>query len=264
MSGTLSIVGLGPGRAEWCLPEVAERIANATDLVGYGPYLDMVTGPTSARRHRSGNRVEAHRATVALDLAETGGRVVVVSSGDPGIFAMASAVLEQLDGSPDRWRSVEFEVLPGISAAQALASRVGAPLGHDFCVISLSDVRKPWEVIETRLGAAASADFVVALYNPASRHRPWQFARAAEILATYRSPDTPVIVGRDVRRPREQITVTSLGELAEVTVDMRTVLIVGSSSTRILPGRSQGASVYTPRTYDGVLRPTTVPNHDTA
>jgi precorrin-2 C20-methyltransferase/precorrin-3B C17-methyltransferase len=263
-TGTLSVVGLGPGREDWCLPEVAERIANATDLVGYGPYLDMVIQPTSARRHRSGNRVEANRARVALDLAEAGGRVVVVSSGDPGIFAMASAVLEQLDHSPERWSSVEFEVLPGISAAQALASRVGAPLGHDFCVISLSDVLKPWEVIEHRLDAAASADFVVALYNPASRHRPWQFARAVEIMATHRAPDTPVVVGRDVGRPGEHVTITSLAEFASVAIDMRTVIIVGSSTTRVLAGRSQAVSVYTPRNYDGAPRPTTSSNHDTA
>ena len=263
-TGTLSVVGLGPGREDWCLPEVAERIAHATDLVGYGPYLDMVSQPTSARRWRSGNRVEANRARVALDLAEAGGRVVVVSSGDPGIFAMASAVLEQLDHSPERWRSVDLEVLPGISAAQALASRVGAPLGHDFCVISLSDVLKPWEVIERRLGAAVSGDFVVALYNPTSRHRPWQFARAVEIMAQQRSPETPVVVGRDVGRPGEHVTITSLAELASVEVNMRTVIIVGSSTTRVLTGRRQGASVYTPRTYDGAPRPTTSSNHETA
>ena len=172
VTGRLSIVGLGPGRADWCTPAVLERLERATDLVGYAPYLALIAVPTQGRRHPSGNRVEAHRACQALDLADAGGDVVVVSSGDPGVFGMASAVLEQLDACPERWREVEVEVLPGITAALALASRVGAPLGHDYCVVSLSDVLKPWAVIERRLDAAAAADFVIAIYNPRSRHRP--------------------------------------------------------------------------------------------
>lgn len=263
-TGTLSVVGIGPGREDWCLPDATARISTATDLVGYGPYLDLVTMATSAQRHRSGNRVEANRATLALDLAEAGGRVVVVSSGDPGIFAMASAVVEQFDQWPERWRSIEFEVIPGISAAQALASRVGAPLGHDFCVISLSDVLKPWEIIERRLSAALSADFVLALYNPASRHRPWQFARAVEIMASHQPADTPVIVGRDVGRRDEQVQVLTLAQLPFAKIDMRTVIIIGSSMTRFLPLRPAGASVYTPRSYDGEPRPTTPSNHSSA
>jgi precorrin-2 C20-methyltransferase/precorrin-3B C17-methyltransferase len=269
--GSLAIVGIGPGRSDWCLPDVAERIASATDLVGYARYLDLVSVETAARRHRSGNRVEADRSALALDLAADGGRVVVVSSGDPGVFAMASAVVEQLDRWPDRWRGVRFEVLPGITAAQALASRVGAPLGHDFCVISLSDVLKPWELIERRLEAAAGADFVIALYNPASRHRPWQFGRAVELLAGHRDSATPVIVGRDVGRPGEQISVLMLGDLLDADIDMRTVIIVGSSTTRILPDRPLGASVYTPRSYGlGAVglgadpNPTVPSNHATA
>ena len=248
MTGRLAIVGLGPGRADWCLPAVVERLAAATDLVGYRPYLDLVPIATTARRHPSDNRVEADRARHALDIAATGADVVVVSSGDPGIFAMASAIMEQVDTDRDRWRDVDIEVIPGITAAQALASRVGAPLGHDFCVISLSDVLKPWPVIEQRLAAVAGADFVIALYNPISRHRPWQLARAIEIIGESRSADTPVIIGRNVGRPAESVRVAPLRDLATDDIDMSTVLIVGSSTTRLLD-RPIASSVYTPRTY---------------
>jgi precorrin-2 C20-methyltransferase / precorrin-3B C17-methyltransferase len=248
-AGRLTVVGLGPGRPDWCLPEVTARIAAATDLVGYATYLDMVAVDTAARRHPSDNRVEADRAAFALDRAAAGGDVVVVSSGDPGVFAMASAVVEQLDQHPHRWRDVEVEVLPGVTAAQAVAARVGAPLGHDFCVVSLSDVLKPWAVVERRLDAAAGADFVIALYNPASRHRPWQFARAVEVLSAHRDPATPVVVGRDVGRPDEHVRVLTLDALASAGVDMRTVVVVGSSTTRVLAEGPAGARVYTPRWY---------------
>lgn len=252
MTGALTVVGIGPGRADWCTPDVADCIANATDLVGYEPYLAMVTSEgITATRHASDNRVEADRARHALDLAEAGGRVVVVSSGDPGVFAMASAVMEQLADAPDRWRTVDVSVLPGITAAQALASRVGAPIGHDFCVISLSDVLKPWSVIEQRLLAVAAADFVIALYNPRSRHRPHQFADAMELIGRHRAPTTPVVVGRQVGRADERVTVTSLGALDPETIDMSTIVIVGSSTTRVID-RPLGASVYTPRTYAAV------------
>ena len=255
----LTIVGLGPGDAGTCTPAVAAALAAATDLVGYGPYLDMAdrlatggTGAGAARRHGSDNREEAARARLALDLAAEGRDVVVVSSGDPGVFAMATAVMEQLDpgtaGDGGRWADVEVTVLPGVSAAQAAAARAGAPLGHDFCVISLSDNLKPWQVVERRLSAAAAADFVVALYNPASRHRPWQLGRAAELLLEHRKPDTPVVLGRDVGRPGERVTVVTLAELATAAVDMRTVVIVGSSTTRGVPTPA-GPRVYTPRTY---------------
>lgn len=246
----LSIVGLGPGRADWCLPAVVERLVAATDLVGYGPYLDLIRVETTGRRHRSGNRVEADRAAQALDLAQAGGDVVVVSSGDPGVFAMASAVMERLHAEPDAWPDVDVEVLPGITAAQALASRVGAPLGHDFCIVSLSDVLKPWAVIERRLTAAAGADFVIALYNPASRHRPWQLRRALDILADHRDASTPVAVGRHVGRPDEHVDVVRLDRLDAARVDMSTVLVVGSSTTTWLTGRPTASSLYTPRSYD--------------
>ncbi len=206
--------------------------------------------PTApGRRHRSGNRVEANRAELALDLGEAGGDVVVVSSGDPGVFAMASAVLEQLELHPDRWRDVDVEVQPGITAALAAASRVGAPLGHDFCVISLSDVRKPWSVIERRLAAAASADFVIALYNTRSRHRPDQLAAALGVVGEHRRPSTPVVVARRVGAHDETVEVVTLQTVETGTVDMSTVVLIGSSQTRVLD-RPLTASVYTPRTYD--------------
>ena len=253
MSGRVTVVGIGPGRTDWCTPAVAECIAAATDLVGYEPYLAMVdTGSTSANRHASDNRVEADRARHALDLAEAGGNVVVVSSGDPGVFAMASAVMEQLAEHPQNWLTVDVSVLPGITAAHALASRVGAPIGHDFCVISLSDVLKPWEVIEQRLLAAAGADFVIALYNPRSRHRPHQFSEAMALVARHRAPTTPVIVGRHIGRAEEAVTVTDLATLDPETVDMSTIVIVGSSTTRVLD-RPLGCSVYTPRSYATVV-----------
>jgi precorrin-2 C20-methyltransferase/precorrin-3B C17-methyltransferase len=248
MHGRLTIVGIGPGPADCCTPAVRERIATASDLVGYAPYLAMVDATSTVRCHPSDNRAEAERARLALDLAEAGGDVVMVSSGDPGVFAMASAVLEQLDVCPDRWREVDVDVLPGVTAALALAGRVGAPLGHDFCVISLSDVLKPWSVIERRLEAAASADFVVALYNPRSRHRPHQFGDAMNVLRRHREGDTPVVIGRNVGRAGEQITVVDLDGIDATTVDMSTVVLVGSSTTRVLD-RPLSSSVYTPRTY---------------
>lgn len=248
MNGRLTIVGIGPGRSDWCTPAVTARLAEATDLVGYEPYLAMVDPANRARRHPSDNRVEADRARQALDLADAGGDVVVVSSGDPGVFAMASAVLEQLDQQPDRWLHVEVDIQPGITAAQAVASRVGAPLGHDFCVLSLSDVLKPWAIIERRLDAVASADLVIALYNPRSRHRPHQFADAIAIIGRHRLPFTPVIIGRHVGREAEAITVTDLARIDPETIDMSTIVVVGSSTTRVLD-RPTGSSVYTPRNY---------------
>lgn len=249
MKRRLTVVGLGPGRADWCTPAVTARLAEATDLVGYAPYLAMVDPAHPARRHLSDNRVEADRACQALDLAAAGGDVVVVSSGDPGVFAMASAVLEQLDVHPDRWRDVEVDIQPGITAAQAVASRVGAPLGHDFCMISLSDVLKPWQVIERRLDAAAAADFVIAIYNPRSKHRPNQFAAAIAVIGRHRQPTTPVVVGRHVGRDAEAVVVTDLARLDPASIDMSTVVVVGSSTTRVLD-RPHGSCVYTPRSYE--------------
>ncbi len=251
-SGHLAVVGLGPGRSDWRTPEVTALLSGATDLVGYSTYLDMVEDrPGGQRRHPSDNRQEGERAAHALDVAAEGRRVVVVSSGDPGVFAMAAAVMEQLDRSdrPAAWDSVELTVAPGITAAQAAAARVGAPLGHDFATISLSDNLKPWSVIERRLAAAAGADFVLALYNPASRHRRWQIERALEILGEHRGPATPVVAARDVGRPGETIRIVALADLDPSSVDMRTVLLVGSSQTRSFRRAPDAVGVYTPRRY---------------
>lgn len=257
MTRRLSVVGLGPGRADWCLPAAADRLATATDLVGYGPYLDLIAVPTVGRRHPSGNRVEADRAAFALDLAAGGADVAVVSSGDPGIFAMAAAVFEQVELDPPRWSGIDIEVIPGVTAAQAAAARIGAPLGHDFCTISLSDVLKPWEVVERRIEAAAGADFVLAFYNPISRHRPWQLGRALEIVRCHRDGATPVVVARQVGRPDEEVQVVELGHLAPDDVDMRTVLVIGSSTTRTVAVNGREV-VYTPRRYSGSFDPAVV------
>jgi precorrin-2 C20-methyltransferase/precorrin-3B C17-methyltransferase len=246
--GEVVVVGLGPAGRPWLTPEAQEALSVATDLVGYGPYLDRVPANPRQRRHSSDNRVESERAAFALDLALRGRRVAVVSSGDPGVFAMASAVLEV--AVEPRWKDVPVRVLPGLTAAQAVASRVGAPLGHDYCVLSLSDRLKPWEVVAARLTAAATADLVLAIYNPASRTRTWQVAAARDLLLEHRAPDTPVVVGRDVGGPGERVTVTRLAELDPDVVDMRTLLLVGSSRTQWVE-RSDGVGVvFTPRRYE--------------
>jgi len=246
--GRLAVVGLGPGDAASRTAAADERLAAATDLVGYGPYLDLVAA-SDAIRHRSDNRQEEQRARLALDLAAAGRDVVVVSSGDPGVFAMATAVVETLHRSDGRYHDVDVSVVPGVTAASAAAARVGAPLGHDFCCLSLSDVLKPWPVVEARLEAVAAADLVVALYNPVSAHRPWQLGRALAILAAHRPATTPVVLGRDVGRAGETTTVTTLAAVDPGTVDMRTVVVVGSTTTRAFAGPAGRTWVYTPRRY---------------
>ena len=245
--GEVAVVGLGPAGRPWLTPEAQEALAWADDLVGYAPYLDRVPPNPRQRRHASGNTVEAERAALALELARDGSRVVVVSSGDPGVFAMASAVLEVADDP--RWADVPVRVVPGLTAAQAVASRAGAPLGHDFCTLSLSDRLKPWDVIAARLAAAAAADFVIAIYNPASRTRREQLVAAKELLLGHRSGDTPVIIGRDAGGPGETIEVVRLAALDPSTVDMRCLLIVGSSRTRITELPDGTRRVFTPRHY---------------
>ncbi|MCK9894131.1 precorrin-2 C(20)-methyltransferase [Frankia sp. AgB32] len=245
--GEVVVVGLGPGDAGWLTPQAAAALAAADDLIGYGPYLDRVPVDPRQRRHPSGNTVEADRAEHALELAAAGAVVAVVSSGDPGVFAMATAVVEA--AAQERFARVAVRVVPGLTAAQAVASRVGAPLGHDFCVLSLSDRLKPWEVIERRLHAAAGADLVLAIYNPASRTRRAQLARALAVLGEHRAPSTPVVIGRDVGGPTETVTVTTLGELDPAVVDMRCLLLVGSSATRVVRRGGAGDRVFTPRQY---------------
>ena len=253
MTGLCTVVGLGPGADRWRTPEVTAALADATDLVGYTTYLDMVGDLSAGIRHASDNREEAARAAFALDLAAGGARVAVVSSGDPGVFAMATAVIEQLarPDAPEAWSSVELVVCPGITAAQAAAALAGAPLAHDFAVISLSDNLKPWELVEARLDAAAGADFVLALYNPVSHARPWQLGRALEVVARHRTGSTPVVLGRDVGRPGGAVRVVTLGSLAHdaSAIDMRTVVIIGSSTTALVPDRPD--LVWTPRSHPG-------------
>jgi precorrin-2 C20-methyltransferase / precorrin-3B C17-methyltransferase len=248
-AGRITVVGLGPGSPEWITPEASQALSEATDLVGYQVYLDRVPVRAGQCRYGSDNKVEAERARHALSLAESGRHVCVVSSGDPGIFAMASAVLESVEDGPDSWRSLDIHVVPGLSAMQAAASRVGAPLGHDFCVLSLSDRLKPWEIIAKRLNSAASADFALAIYNPVSSERRWQLTEAQAILAQHRLPETPVVVARSVGRPDEKIVFTDLGRLDASQVDMQTLILVGSSTTRRLSLSNGRQLIYTPRTY---------------
>jgi len=249
--GKLAIVGTGPGGAPWMSPEVKEILREATDWVGYKFYLDLAgTLRFGQKRHDSDNREEIDRARFALDLAASGKSVAVVSSGDPGIFAMAAAVFEAIDfDAKPEWQSIDIRVAPGISAMQAAAAAIGAPLGHDFCVISLSDILKPWEVIEQRIAAAAAADLVMAFYNPISKQRIWQLARAIEILLQSRDPKTPVILGRNLGRPGQSVRVCTLSEFQPQDADMRTLVIVGSSQTRIIPRKYGDVWVYTPRRY---------------
>jgi precorrin-2 C20-methyltransferase / precorrin-3B C17-methyltransferase len=242
------IVGLGPGDPAWLTPEADCAVAGATDLVGYRPYLARLPVRPGQQRHASGNTVEAERSALALDLAAAGRRVAVVSSGDPGVFAMAAAVLELAVTGGERWAGVPVRVLPGVTAAQAVAARAGAPLGHDYCVLSLSDRLKPWPVIADRVEHAAAADLVLALYNPASRSRTWQLAAVAELILRHRGPATPVVLGRAIGRDGEQLRVITLGELGATEVDMSTLVIVGSSTTQV--GELGGAPVvFTPRHY---------------
>jgi len=246
-AGEVVVVGLGPAGREWLTPEAHAALAAADDLVGYGPYLDRVPPNPRQRRHPSDNRVEAERAAYALELARDGASVAVVSSGDPGVFAMASAVLE-VAAQPE-WKSVPVRVVPGLTAAHAVASRVGAPLGHDYCVLSLSDYLKPWDVIADRLRAAARADLVLAIYNPASRSRTWQVGAARDLLLEYRPPDTPTVIGRDVGGAGERVRVVRLGDLDPAEIDMRCLLLVGSSTTRWITHDDGSDVVFTPRRY---------------
>lgn len=245
--GEVVVVGTGPAGPLWLTPESRGALAAAEDLVGYTTYLDRVPARPGQRRHASDNKVESERAELALDLARRGRRVAVVSGGDPGIFAMATAVLEV--ASQDPYLSIPVRVLPGVTAANAAAARAGAPLGHDYAVISLSDRLKPWEVIAERLHAAASADLALALYNPGSRSRTWQVGKARELLLEHRAPDTPVILARDIGGPEESVRTVPLADLNPTQVDMRTLLIIGSSQTQQVRRDDGTEIVWTPRRY---------------
>jgi precorrin-3B C17-methyltransferase len=248
VTGSLVIVGLGPGSIDLLTPAAAKALAAATDLVGYGPYLDRV--PQSIfgqRRHASGNRVEIDRARHALTLAAEGRRVAVVSGGDAGVFAMAAAVFEAIEAGASHWRELDIHVEPGITAMLAAAAQVGAPLGADFCAISLSDNLKSWETIEKRLRAAAEGDFVIALYNPASRARPHQLGQAFELLKAIKSPETIVLFVRAAATPEVRVVRTVLTEADPLLADMRTLIIIGAAATRLLSRKGGDPWVYTPR-----------------
>ena len=237
----LLVVGLGPGPEDWQTPEVATALAEVDHVVGYGPYVSRVPQREGLQRHASGNTVEVDRARFALDLAKRGERVAVVSGGDAGVFGMAAAVFEAAED--ECYADVPIRVLPGVSAVQAVAARAGAPIGADFAVLSLSDRLKPWAVIETRLRAIADADLVLGIYNPASRTRPDQIAVARKVLLEHRSADTVVVIGRDVGRAEESLTVTTLGDLDTDTIDMKCLLLIGASATRV----TASGRVWTPR-----------------
>jgi precorrin-3B C17-methyltransferase len=241
MTGWLAVAGLGPGDERLVTEEVRAALAEATDVVGYIPYVARVASREGLRLHPSDNRVEIDRARHALDMAAEGRRVVVVSSGDPGVFAMAAAVFEALERRPDPG-SFDIRVLPGITAMLAAAARLGAPLGHDFCAINLSDNLKPWELVERRLRLAAQAGFAMAFYNPRSRTRPHQFARALDILREECGPDRLISFARAVTTPEEALATVTLAEATPEMADMRTVVILGNADTR-----RAGHFVYTPR-----------------
>ena len=249
--GRLAVIGLGPGAAELMVPAVKAELARANDVLGYETYVRMA-GPFRADQvlHCTDNREEMQRARHAFELAAQGRSVVVVSSGDPGVFAMAAAVLEALHESTEpQWHSVDLEILPGVSASLATAAQAGAPLGHDFCVMSLSDNLKPWSIIEKRLDLASEADLALAFYNPISRSRPWQLGVALDIVRRHRTAQTPVVLGRDIGRPGHTLRVITLGDLTPDQVDMRTMVLIGSSTTCTFPRADGTQWVYTPRWY---------------
>jgi precorrin-3B C17-methyltransferase len=247
MSGKLTVIGLGPGSAGQLTPEASDALRAADVVYGYGPYLDRVPAQAGQRRQASDNGEEIDRATRALAEAAEGASVAVVSGGDPGVFAMAAAICEALERGPSAWRDLDLSIVPGITSMLAVAARVGAPLGHDFCVLSLSNNLKPWAIVEQRLQAAASAGFAIALYNPISRARPWQLQRALEILRAHLPANTPVVFGHAVGRIDERMLVTTLEAADDSAADMATCIIVGSSETRLLARPNGTALVYTPR-----------------
>jgi len=245
--GRIYIVGLGPGDSGYLTQDALAALKEAEDLIGYAPYVARAPERAGQIRVASDNRVELDRAREALARAAAGRVVAVVSGGDPGVFAMAAAVFEAVDEGDPSWRELDIRVLPGISAMQAVAARLGAPLGHDFCAISLSDNLKPWEKVAQRLEHAARGDFVMALYNPASRARPTQIADAFSLLRSLLPPQTPVIFARAVGREDEEILLTNLEQADVSLVDMATLVVIGASGTRIVPRGNARPWVYTSR-----------------
>ncbi|MFC5556779.1 precorrin-3B C(17)-methyltransferase [Methylobacterium iners] len=248
LGGSITVVGLGPGDPRLLTAAATQALAQAEDLIGYHPYVARVPERPGLMRHASDNRVEVDRARHALELAASGRRVAIVSGGDPGVFAMAAALFEAIETGDTTWRELAISVEPGITAMLAAAARLGAPLGGDFCALSLSDNLKPWDVILARLEAVLRADLVIALYNPISSARPWQLGRALGLAAEIRRPETPVILARAVTRPDESIRVLTLEEAREAPADMATLVIIGASTTRLI-ARGEGTQpfVYTPR-----------------
>ncbi len=247
MSGRLVIIGTGPGNPSQTTPEALDAIAASDMCFGYGPYLDRLSLRPDQQRQASDNREELDRSKAALNAAASGAKVCVVSGGDPGVFAMAAAICEAVEAGPETWRRLDIKVLPGVTAMLAVAARAGAPLGHDFCAISLSDNLKPWELIERRLRAVAEAGLVIALYNPISKARPWQLATAFKILREVLPVSTPVIFGRAIGRPDEHFAVVSLGEADKQNADMATCVIIGSAETRVIDRPGMDPLVYSPR-----------------
>jgi precorrin-3B C17-methyltransferase len=252
MSGRLTVIGLGPGNDCWLTPEAAAALAAADAVYGYAAYLDRVPVHPGQARYPSDNREEQARAAAALAHAAAGANVAVVSGGDPGVFAMAAAICAEIESGPQVWRALDVAVVPGITAMLAVAARAGAPLGHDFCAVSLSDNLKPWELIERRLDAASAAGFVIAIYNPVSRARPWQLGAAFDRVARLLPGATPVIFGRSVGRAGERVDITTLAAAKSVAADMATLVIIGSAETRMVARDGRTPLVYTPR---AVARP---------
>ena len=251
MIGSLTVIGTGPGNPEQMTPETAQAVQEATDFFGYGPYVNRLILKEGQQVHISDNREELDRSRAALLCAQKGAKVCVVSGGDPGVFAMAAAICEAIDHGPEEWKELEVKILPGITAMLAVAARCGAPLGHDFCAISLSDNLKPWELIEKRLKAAAQAGFVMAFYNPISKARPWQLGRSFELLRKILPAEIPVIFGRAAGRKDERIDIMSLETADPEKADMATCVLIGSPETRVIARPDKAPLVYTPRFSNG-------------
>jgi precorrin-3B C17-methyltransferase len=254
MSGTLYVIGTGPGSPEQMTPEALGAVSKAAEFFGYFPYLDRLSLRSDQKKIASDNREELDRANAALTRAATGVDVGVVSGGDPGVFAMAAAICEAIEKGPAEWRQIDIVITPGVTAMLAVAARAGAPLGHDFCAISLSDNLKPWDVITRRLKLVAEAGLVIALYNPISKSRPWQLGRAFDVLREILPASVPVIFGRAAGRPDEKIVVRPLGEADAALADMATCVIIGSPETRIIDRGDRPGLVYTPRYFSGDSR----------